>query len=247
MCPPRTDNRRKVLSKERSRETLSAHSRLSDHPHVNPVLEVVVGPTRTCLVFPPARADLHAHVRSRRRLPEHEARPLVAQIARTLAAAHRAGLVLRDLKLRKFLFTDHNRTEVKLESLEDAVVLSDPEDDWLDVKHGCPAYVSPEILSPGGRYCGRAADCWSLGVLTYAMLVGRYPFHDPHHAGLFTKIRHGAFTIPDSLSPRARCLIRSLLRRDASERLSAQDVLAHPWFHEPLPNPDPTDQCVPSI
>ena len=38
------------------------------------------------------------------------------------------------------------RTELKLESLEDAVVLESAEDDVLADKHGCPAYVSPEIL-----------------------------------------------------------------------------------------------------
>ena len=38
------------------------------------------------------------------------------------------------------------RTELKLESLEDAVVLDSPADDVLSDKHGCPAYVSPEIL-----------------------------------------------------------------------------------------------------
>ncbi len=38
------------------------------------------------------------------------------------------------------------RTELKLESLEDAVVLEAVEEDILSDKHGCPAYVSPEIL-----------------------------------------------------------------------------------------------------
>lgn len=38
------------------------------------------------------------------------------------------------------------RTELKLESLEDAVVLDSVEEDILSDKHGCPAYVSPEIL-----------------------------------------------------------------------------------------------------
>ena len=38
------------------------------------------------------------------------------------------------------------RVELKLESLEDAVILEDPDDDVLQDKHGCPAYVSPEIL-----------------------------------------------------------------------------------------------------
>lgn len=65
------------------------------------------------------------------------------------------------------------RTELKLESLVDAVVLEEPESDWLHDKRGCPAYVSPEILKAGAHYSGKAADMWSLGVILYTMLVGR--------------------------------------------------------------------------
>jgi serine/threonine protein kinase len=65
------------------------------------------------------------------------------------------------------------RTTLKLESLEDAVVLDDPEEDLLQDKRGCPAYVSPEILRAHRTYSGRAADMWSLGVILYTMLVGR--------------------------------------------------------------------------
>lgn len=65
------------------------------------------------------------------------------------------------------------RTQLKLETLEDAVLLDDPEDDILQDKRGCPAYVSPEILRSYARYSGRAADMWSLGVILYTMLVGR--------------------------------------------------------------------------
>merc|ERR1719204_2210174 len=60
--------------------------------------------------------------------------------------------------------------------------------------HGCPAYVSPEILRTNTRYSGRAADMWGLGVMLYTMLVGRYPFHGAEHSGLFAKIRRGHFS-----------------------------------------------------
>ena len=122
------------------------------------------------------------------------------------------------------------RTQLKLESLEDACVLDDEDDDSLADKHGCPAYVSPEILTTTERYSGKAADMWSLGVILYTMLIGRYPFQDSDAGALFTKIRRGLYNITDTISSRAKCLIRSLLRMNPLDRLTAEDVVHHPWF-----------------
>lgn len=119
--------------------------------------------------------------------------------------------------------------QLRLESLEDTHIMKG-EDDALSDKHGCPAYVSPEILNTTGTYSGKSADVWSLGVMLYTLLVGRYPFHDSDPTALFSKIRRGQFCIPDHVSPKARCLIRSLLRREPSERLTAPEILLHPWF-----------------
>lgn len=62
------------------------------------------------------------------------------------------------------------------------------------------------------------------------MISCRYPFHGQEHSGLFAKIRRGLFSLPDSLSSRAKCLIRCLLRKDPNERLTTEDVLLHPWL-----------------
>ena len=84
---------------------------------------------------------------------------------------------------------------MKLEGLEDAFPL-DGQDDTLEDKHGCPAYVSPEILQASGGYSGKAADIWSLGVMLYTMLVGRYPFHDTEPSVLLSLIHISEPTRP---------------------------------------------------
>lgn len=144
-----------------------------------------------------------------------------------------------------------HRTQLALENLEDACVLTGPDDSLCD-KHACPAYVGPEILSSRASYSGKAADVWSLGVALFTMLAGRYPFQDSEPALLFRKIRRGTYTLPRGLSAPARCLLRCLLRRDPAERLPASAILLHPWLRgNPAPPGPPraplweADQVVP--
>ncbi|KAJ7332254.1 hypothetical protein JRQ81_014434 [Phrynocephalus forsythii] len=156
---------------------------------------------------------MHNYVRRCKRLPEPEAAALFRQMAGAVGHCHQHGVVLRDLKLGRFIFADGERSKLLLENLEGSCVLSGP-DDSLEDKHGCPAYVGPEILRSKGSYSGKAADIWSLGVALYTML------QDPP----------GRFALPEALSPSARCLIRCLLRKEPAERLAASEILLHPWL-----------------
>lgn len=133
------------------------------------------------------------------------------------------------------MFYSSSRTRLALLGLNDSFLLhGNLDDDSLTDRHGCPAYVSPELLTNGkGSYSGRAADIWSLGVTLYTMLIGRYPFQDTQPAALFAKIRRGAFTLPDWLSPQAKCLIGCMLRKTPVERLEASELLMHPWLTNP--------------
>lgn len=244
----------KVFDVAKYQENLDAYFRLEHHDCINHIVEVLVGESYAYVFFEWSYGDMHSYVRAKRRLKEEEAGRLFFQIASAVAHCHESGVVLRDLKLRKFVFKDKERTMLKLESLEDSFVL-DNNDDALTDKHGCPAYVSPEILNANCSYSGRSADVWSLGVMLYTMLVGRYPFHDTEPGALFNKIRRGKFSIPDSLSSKARCLARSIMQRDPSDRLSASEILDHPWFHTArhvsgLSRVDPNkaaDQMVPDM
>ncbi|CAB0029997.1 unnamed protein product [Trichogramma brassicae] len=213
---------------------LQAHTRLQYSGAVSPLAGLVDGDDhQRYLLLEGHYGDLHAYVRSRRRLREVEARELFKQATEAVMRCHEEGVVLRDLKLRKFVFADEARTQLRLESLEDAVLV-DADDDHLTDRRGCPAYVAPEVLRSGQAYSGKAADIWSLGVLLYTMLAGKYPFNDTEHASLFYKITRGQFAVPELLSSRAKCLIRSLLRKEPAERPEAEDVLHHPWLSRPL-------------
>ncbi|KAM4630275.1 tribbles homolog 1 [Polymixia lowei] len=214
-------------------EKIRAYGVLSAHKNVASIRDIVLGERKAYVFLDKDFGDMHTLVKGCRRLDEDQASKLFHQVASAVAHCHQVGVVLGDLKLRKFVFADEKRTQVRLESLEDCRVLEDPRDDAMSDTHGCPAYVSPEILSGSAPYSGKMADIWSLGVMLYTMLVGRYPFHDPDPATLFSKIRRGQCCLPEGLSPKAKCLLQSLLRKEPWERLTATELLAHPWFHQP--------------
>lgn len=222
----------KVIEAADFENTFKAYMRVGYHEHINYLHEVVRAPSRSYLFFEPHFGDLHTYIRTKRRLREAEVGRLFAQITRAVGHCHDNGIVLRDFKLRRFVFKDPERTELKLFGLEEAILCEDDDDDLQAGTQSCPAYISPEILSPKKTsYSGRQTDLWSLGVMLYTMLLGRYPFHDREPGVLFMKIRKVEFALPDTISSRAKCLIRNLLRFEPSERLTTSEILQHPWFN----------------
>ena len=139
-------------------------------------------------------------------------------------------------------------TTLRLHTLDDAHLHNGS--DILTDRHGCPAYICPEMLLPGS-YSGQAADLWSLGVILYTLLVGHYPFFDTNPQMLFTKIRSGNYGVPEGVSRLGRNVISSLLAYDPARRVPAEILLHHPWFEkatdEPLLPAPLADQTVPTI
>lgn len=184
---------------------------------------------------PPNHGSLHTYVIERKRLPEVQSKEYFRQICQLVEFCHQRGIVMRDLKLRRFVFADSNRSTVKWDDLDDTEICpeKDIEDDLLSDRRGCPAYVSPEMLDLSKTYySGKSADLWSLGVLLYVLLVGRYPFYDVTPGVLFARIRRGYIHLSDQDGVRleARLLIRAMLRRDPKERPTVTEVLANSWL-----------------
>ena len=98
-----------VIPIEKYRETLSAYWRVSSHNNVNKVEEILLGQTQAYVFFSRHYGDLHSYVRNKRKLREPEAIRLFRQIVSAVEVCHENGVVLRDLKLRKFVFRNEEK------------------------------------------------------------------------------------------------------------------------------------------
>lgn len=220
---------------------LEAHRRLQNSDSVSRLKTVRVHGSRLCVLYEPHFGDMHAFVRERGCLDERTASHYFKQVLQALLDAHKAGIVLRDLRLRNVVFSDPQRARVKVQNLAESVCLQDAANDLVhNTQQSCPSYISPEMLDgarTGTAYAGRASDCWFLGVILYTLLTGQYPFCDRELSVLFQRIRNAYFCVPGQISPAARSLIRALLRRNPAERLTVAQVFQHPWLSAAVPVP----------
>ncbi|KAL6709622.1 Serine/threonine-protein kinase [Coniothyrium glycines] len=110
---------------------------------------------------------------------------------------------------------------------------------------GSPLYMAPEIL----RYekYDAKADLWSVGTVLFEMMCARPPFRANNHVELLRKIedRKDHIRFPEGIiSSRAmKNLIRALLKRKPTERMSYDSFFSDPVIREAIP--DLVDEDLP--
>lgn len=61
------------------------------------------------VLFEPHFGDLHSFMKEKKRLEEPEARHIFRQCVQAVHACHENGIIIRDIKLKKFVFLDQER------------------------------------------------------------------------------------------------------------------------------------------
>lgn len=79
------------------------------HRNITGIVEVIQGDTKAYVFFEKEYGDMHSYVRSCKRLSEEQAAKLFKQIISAVCHCHQSNIVLGDLKLRKFVFSDKER------------------------------------------------------------------------------------------------------------------------------------------
>ncbi|MFR9731102.1 serine/threonine-protein kinase [Saccharopolyspora sp. MS10] len=141
-------------------------------------------------------------------------------VAAALDAAHRAGIVHRDVKPGNVLIGDDGR--IKLSDFGISRNVSEHTITSTGIMLGTPAFIAPEIAS--GEAVTEAADLWGLGATLFAASEGAAPYgtnDDP--LATITSVVRGPVPAPQRLGPIAE-IISLLMVKDPSRRISPQEV-----------------------
>ena len=106
-------------------------------------------------------------------LDEYTALDITKQIAKALGAAHKKGIIHRDIKPHNILISNEGRL-VKVADFGIAKAVSSSTMTSTGSIIGSVHYFSPEQAK--GKYVGNTTDLYSLGIVLYEMIIGRVPF-----------------------------------------------------------------------
>jgi serine/threonine-protein kinase len=201
-------------------ETFDAGILPTGEPYV--VMELLEGET------------LNALLARERALDQARAAEIVAQAAEGIHAAHRAGIIHRDIKPDNlFLTKREGRVFVKILDFGVAKFRATSIDPTggtqAGMMYGSPAYMSPEQLK-GQLDIDARTDVFALGVVLYQCLSGGLPFDAPNVHALTVRVLSGEptpiETLRTGLPPGLVQVVRGALAPERERRIASARELA---------------------
>ena len=228
----------KPLTEKTARE-IELHNFLPPHENIIRLRESLEYGGSVIMILEYAMQDLYTLINSHADgLSEEWARKILRGTAQALAHCHHHKIAHLDVKPENILLMsnvnvqgDESCPSPKLCDFGEAVFFEMGE--YHQEAAGAPDYCSPEVLQ--ASYLPMVADMWSLGVTLFAMLSGQLPFTGPTRELTFQRIRDQELDInplQGQCSQQGVDLVRRLLTRDTGKRLTARQVLAHPWLDD---------------
>ena len=166
---------------------------------------------------------LSALLRGGRPLDPVAVRELMAQAADAIGAAHRAGIVHRDVKPANLLVTPERQvkiTDFGIARASDGLGLT-----GTGQVMGTPQYLSPEQAR--GGTATPASDVYSLGVVAFECLAGHRPFDaDSPVATALAHLNDPVPALPRSVPADLAAVVRRALAKDPEQRYADGDAFA---------------------
>ncbi|OMJ75823.1 hypothetical protein SteCoe_24961 [Stentor coeruleus] len=199
-----------------------------DHNNIVKFYEEISGVNNLYIVMEYVKGislNNHLVAKSTKKLTETETCDIFKQVAEALAYCHEKNITHRDIKMENVQL-DLN-FNVKLIDFGFATCFSN--DKKTLIFCGSPTYMAPEIINHQAS-SGPPVDVWAAGILLFVLVTGDFPFKGNTEKRVFDKVKKGSYKVPDDLSRPCCDLIRSILDPNPITRITAKDILIHPWI-----------------
>jgi len=178
--------------------------------------------------------DLYSYLQKKGPLEESVVRHLCRQIVESLWYCQSRSITHHDIKLENILISADQT--LRLSDFGLACKIGPQE--FITFFGGSPLYMAPEVFSQLPH--NSQADVWSFAVCLYYMVYGTYPFvascyEDLEELILFDEVSFPSAYVSDDLSD----LLRKMLVKDPSKRLTIGEIRKHRWWGESRPASTP--------
>jgi serine/threonine protein kinase len=225
------------------------------HPNILHIEKVFQVGSKFYMVFPLCTGgELYDAVVAKGHFTEHDAAKIFRDIMGALEALHEQNILHLDIKPENILFesrepnakvfvTDFGLSKFSSDLAQQSAF---DENEFISKRARCIkeneistefvrgtfGYMSPEVILMG--YSSPAADVFAAGVVLYILLCGYPPFHHRSHREKLIATVNGYYRLSgeewDFISDEAKDLIKRMLETDPMKRITAKEVLQHPWL-----------------
>ena len=184
-------------------------------------------------------------------IPEKIVKYIIKNVLKGLNSLNSQNIIHRDIKLSNILINYLNNSDLTNENILNAEIkIIDfgfakylKQDEFTNSIIGTPFYMDPKILhgylleKNEKKYLyNMKVDIWSIGIMTYYLLLGVFPFNAKNYENLIENIENKEYIFPlnkyeINLSKEAINFIENTLNLDDEQRFSSEELLKHNWLN----------------
>ena len=192
------------------------------HPHIVEVVDYNHAPDgRPYIVMEYLEGEDLSHRLARGKMPRAQALELLRQVGSALSAAHRRGVIHRDLKPQNIFLAHTDDGEVRVKVLDFGIAKLMNESGGLtsdNIVLGTPWYISPEQVLGKKDQVDARSDIFSLAVIAYQLLTGQAPFASDSVAATLHQVAYDDPPSPREIDPDIDKRLEATLLRGLSKQ-----------------------------